>query len=458
MLDEHIGRLTRDLGRPAASGAAFDTCRLLVSLAASGEGAPAGPEALDFIARKAELSGRLYRGYDEGGRRCSDEIVSPQWHLLAALVILRECLRRLDGGGNPVELLKRSNAVLKLRDQSSARAAGAADPALGVIDERIAGVVSRAASDIRLAHREDAPPVPSLGEGASTPKVLPITVLFWEGPIARAYLATIRSLGCRPREIIQLVSAVDLATRKRVGRFLPSFLRLGYAEYRQRNSIHYWSRLIATRHRDLYTAIGKVVSERLGFAPGVLEEARALRPLEEYSDCITRIPVDNLGDDRLYSHLSGRRDLGILFTGGGIVPRRLLEIPTVRFIHVHPGYLPDIRGADCVLWSQLTAGSTSATCFLMAPGIDDGDVITPCYLPRAAFGINGDRFPAKTLYRAIYAFFDPWVRGYALRRSIDETGGFARVDPRPQEHGRSVTFHFMHEMIQKVVFRDLFPS
>ena len=370
MLDEHIGRLTRDLGRPAASGAAFDTCRLLVALAASGEGAPAGPEALDFIARKAELSGRLYRGYDEGGRRCSDEIVSPQWHLLAALVILRECLRRLDGGGNPVELLKRSNAVLKLRDQSSARAAGAADPVLGIIDERIAGVVSRAASDIRLAHREDAPPVPSLGEGASTPKVLPITVLFWEGPIARAYLATIRSLGCRPREIIQLVSAVDLATRKPVGRFLPSFLRLGYAEYRQRNSIHYWSRLIATRHRDLYTAIGKVVSERFGFAPGVLEEARSLRPLEEYTDCITRIPVDNLDDDRLYSHLSGRRDLGILFTGGGIVPRRLLEIPTVRFIHVHPGYLPDIRGADCVLWSQLTAGSTSAAWFPTAPGID----------------------------------------------------------------------------------------
>ncbi|EFL91636.1 hypothetical protein REG_1079 [Candidatus Regiella insecticola LSR1] len=71
-----------------------------------------------------------------------------------------------------------------------------------------------------------------------------------------------------------------------------------------------------------------------------------------------------------------------LFTGGGIVPGSFFNLKNTRFLHIHPGYLPNIRGADCLLWSTMLAGYASATCFYLDPGIDTGDVINAAFLPK----------------------------------------------------------------------------
>lgn len=71
-------------------------------------------------------------------------------------------------------------------------------------------------------------------------KTLPIDVLFYEGPIARAYLETLYSLKCKPRRIIHLIAEHDLVSKKRVGRFIPSFFRHKYAAAVQSRKIHYW--------------------------------------------------------------------------------------------------------------------------------------------------------------------------------------------------------------------------
>src|SRR5690606_29952514 len=116
--------------------------------------------------------------------------------------------------------------------------------------------------------------------------------------------------------------------------------------------------------------------------------------------------------------LSDEEKNPVLFTGGGIVPASLLEIPELPFIHIHPGFLPEIRGADCVLWSTLLTGHPSATCFFMSPGIDTGDIVKPCWLPEVIFDVDMKDYDLKTLYRAIYSFFDPWVRAYVLRETL----------------------------------------
>lgn len=54
-------------------------------------------------------------------------------------------------------------------------------------------------------------------------RVLPIDVLFYEGPIARAYLEMLYNLRCKPRRIIQLIAKRDLITRKPVGTFCLCF-------------------------------------------------------------------------------------------------------------------------------------------------------------------------------------------------------------------------------------------
>src|SRR6185436_8740250 len=78
------------------------------------------------------------------------------------------------------------------------------------------------------------------------------------------------------------------------------------------------------------------------------------------------------------------RDAGagtVLFTGGGIVPPAVFEIPGVHIVHVHTGFLPHVRGADVLLWSLLTRGRPGVSAFLMTPGLDDGDVLAAKELP-----------------------------------------------------------------------------
>ena len=103
-------------------------------------------------------------------------------------------------------------------------------------------------------------------------------------------------------------------------------------------------------------------------------------------------------------------------------------------------------------------GRTSATCFYMAPGIDDGDVILASYLPRLTPQLDMARRETKTLYRATYAFLDPWVRAFVLQRALIETKGFTHVNAQPQVEHTSVTYHFMHAQIQQSVFTRLFAD
>ncbi len=134
----------------------------------------------------------------------------------------------------------------------------------------------------------------------------------------------------------------------------------------------------------------------------------------------------------------------------------MLDIPNLNFLHVHPGKLPNYRGADCTLWSWLISGRPSGSLFYLAQGIDDGEVVVSQYTPlsRVSYDISG--FDVKTIYRAVYAFLDPWVRASILRQGIIMTLGLSRIEHYPQNHSESTNFHFMHDELKKCAFDKIF--
>jgi hypothetical protein len=152
-----------------------------------------------------------------------------------------------------------------------------------------------------------------------------------------------------------------------VGRFLPKVIKVNFASSIQKTKIHYWPKWLRKNHTDLTESVLKTVSSTLGFKMDALLGANELKALIKYSDSVESVLVDGLGDLRLIQLLSQQSEGSILFTGGGIVPESVLSIPKLKFIHIHPGYLPDIKGADCTLWSTLLTGHASATCFYMSP-------------------------------------------------------------------------------------------
>ncbi|MCP1505527.1 hypothetical protein J2Y83_001500 [Pseudomonas marginalis] len=430
----------------------FDTASVLLTAAEPVAWADDVHHAMEFLSKRVEISKCLYESYQESGAKASTSRLTGELQLLALALLFKD-FRRLASNGSIVCAIKRLNAVLKLLDSLGAENI--------VVDPSLASLINTEAEKFLTTFPSTDTPPPEMIANTQMPAntgMLPITVLFWEGPIARAYLATLKSMGLKPEKIIQLVSKNDLVSRKPIGRFLPGNLKLGYAQSRQKNSIHYWSRTLRKTEAALCDSIINTVKNKLFFSDKDVDDALALGDLSSYSPDVETLMIESLADDALYDRLRALPQTQILFTGGGIVPRRLLEITTLKFIHIHPGHLPEIRGADCVLWSHLIKGRTSATCFYMTPGIDDGDIILASYLPSLAPHHEIANIDVRTLYRATYAFLDPWVRSFVLRRALVETVGFTQIAALSQDEDASVTYHFMHDQIKRRVFAQLFTN
>lgn len=432
----------------------FDTSCKLYELATKKNWSQQDECNIDFISKQVEISHCLSEGYKAISNNLPKTPIDLNWQLIALLILVKDFLQCIEKNSNFIIPLKRLNAIFKLMDYLHKNNLS--------IDLQLNSFIDKSANsflknlNFNTTKESD---ILSNSDACVIKQndILPVTILFWEGPIARAYLAVLKKMGLKPERIIQLISKVDLVSRKPVASYLPQALRFLYAEIKQRRSIHYWAFNLIKNEKDLYQSIVEKVKTVLQFDQQLFNDAISLNDLRSYSPCVEKLFIENLKDEALYRYLSEMPQTKIIFTGGGIVPKKILELGNLKFIHVHPGFLPDIRGADCVLWSTLVKGRTSATSFYMAPGIDDGDIIHSCYLPDLYFDYDCTNKTCKTVYRAIYAFLDPWVRSYVLRRTVLLTDGFRSITATPQG-SNSTTYHFMHEQIQKYVYSKLFKT
>lgn len=73
----------------------------------------------------------------------------------------------------------------------------------------------------------------------------------------------------------------------------------------------------------------------------------------------------------------------IIFTGGNILRKQLLQIPRLGVLNVHLGFLPEIRGMSSPEWSLLNGIPVGVTLHFMDEGIDTGPVLQRCEYPDA---------------------------------------------------------------------------
>ncbi|MEM0951371.1 MAG: formyltransferase family protein [Cyanobacteria bacterium P01_H01_bin.74] len=294
-----------------------------------------------------------------------------------------------------------------------------------------------------------------------TPKTLPLTVLLYEGPIARAYLSALYAAGFKVKKIISLINVVDAVTQKPIAPKAPDEVRIPLAEKIQRQQMHYWPRFFHQKYPQACQAIQDASSTLLNLPKQLWENLVEDMNYNAYSDCIERVLINTLKDPALFKKLSNEPAGTILYTGGGIVPKSLLNIPGLRFLHIHPGYLPDVRGADGVLWSSLIKQETAATCFYMAPGIDTGDIIYREKFSCPQFKIGQDHFDLKSRYRLVFSFYDPFLRAAVLLRTIQQVADPDRLSLQdlpafPQDTSTGTTYHFMHDRLKKAALEQLF--
>jgi len=294
--------------------------------------------------------------------------------------------------------------------------------------------------------------------------VLPLTVLVSEGPIARAYLARLRAAGLAPERIVLLVRRRHPTRGTVLGRWLPPRLRVAYAQRHQEAAYGHWPRAIRRRHPALVAALVQALATITPEAETLVDEMLARPEYERYAGRVERVVVDDLADPALAAHLAASAPATVLYTGGGIVPRALLSLPATRFLHVHPGCLPHVRGADGLLWSMLVRGRPGASCFYMAEGIDTGDVVAACEFPAVVCPLpDGERPDDQTLYRALFSFYDPLLRAELLAPVMAEAlaearGSLAALDATAQDAAAGITYHFMHPRLRAAALRAVFPA
>ncbi len=291
-------------------------------------------------------------------------------------------------------------------------------------------------------------------------KTLPLTVLVHEGPLARAYLSRLRREGLQPQRILMMVYSHQTSTRKPIGRWLPSRLRLRYAQKYQEVAHNFWPRQIKRSHAPLVEAMVRGLRETCPDPAGWIEAITGRFDYARYGNRFDRVLVKGLRDAALREALACTEPQLFLFTGGGLVPTALLDIPGARFLHVHPGYLPLMRGADGVLWSTLVRGRPAASCFFLSKGIDTGDIVAAEDFPLPRFPLPKEQRPDdRTLYRALFSFYDPLLRAELLTRTLLAHDADPERLPRaPQDASVGVTYHFMHPELQRVALRQLFPE
>ena len=63
-----------------------------------------------------------------------------------------------------------------------------------------------------------------------------------------------------------------------------------------------------------------------------------------------------------------------IFTGGGILKKEILNCKS-KFVHFHPGIVPEYRGSTCFYYSILNDNNCGVTSFIMDENLDTGDII-----------------------------------------------------------------------------------
>ncbi len=97
------------------------------------------------------------------------------------------------------------------------------------------------------------------------------------------------------------------------------------------------------------------------------------------------------------------------FTGGGII-RQPLFATEKKFIHIHPGRLPDYKGSTCLYYELLREGRCAATSFFMAPGLDTGNIILSA-------DFQPPQIPAADWYFFDF-IYDAWIRAQVMALTL----------------------------------------
>lgn len=184
-----------------------------------------------------------------------------------------------------------------------------------------------------------------------------------------------------------------------------------------------------------------VEAERFGYVELFFDVT--LAPLEWCQKAGTRIVLldeNEINGDPVCAAVEKCSSENVLFSASGILGRTLLRSGK-RFIHVHPGYLPDYRGSTCFYYSLLETGDLASTAFFMNDGLDTGPIIAS-----SRFDMNYDIAPSQPLF--LDHVLDPYIRAHTLKKVLARLKTGKALDSYPNPSTSLPACYVMHPMLR----------
>lgn len=152
--------------------------------------------------------------------------------------------------------------------------------------------------------------------------------------------------------------------------------------------------------------------------------------------------VNDLNEAKVIRALKPLNLDAIIFTGGGLIRKKLLSLTKIGVINCHAGILPPYRGMDVIEWAIIEMGSQppniGLTLHIMDKGIDTGPILK-------TLAIQAD---SKDTLKSIRTRFEPEMVKLMVDGLRELNDG--KLAPRPQPDSKGKQYFVMHNRIKAI--------
>lgn len=375
-------------------------------------------DQLDLLCSRFDVDRRLCSLYPEGLRR-RPSVLLEEASAVQYLKFAEILGARLEASFD----WKFLNTLLKLCDSGKlgTKSLGYMEFSLGLVAKEFIRPIERTAEP--------------LFEGVTSGKIIkkiPFTLLVADHAVSFAYVWALRFHGLVPEETIVFDSGSSTNSK-----------------FRRKTSYTFdrWAR----GSRDPSTRpITKSIGARFSTADFLPKQLP--RPVHSGS----------VNDPALQQLLAESAAENIIFSAGGA--EELIAADTFlrtgkNFLHLHPGVLPGIRGADGLLWSALLRQKAGISAFWMREGIDTGPVVYVEEYPFPnKFREDIYKVDPRIWYRNLLTYYDPFLRARTLVQLLSHEPSLKRALSKRQEEANSQgsrQYHSMHPTLRDKVLESI---
>lgn len=157
-----------------------------------------------------------------------------------------------------------------------------------------------------------------------------------------------------------------------------------------------------------------------------------------------KIQAENINNSEIIKKISSRPENIFIYSGpGGTILKEEILNCGKKFLHVHPGRLPDFRGSTTIYYHILSENNCWVSAFLLEKNIDTGPLIKSKSYPLPDKDINIDYI------------YDPYIRSQLLIEVLEDYAATGKIHTSKQSPNKGDTFFIIHPVLKHIAILSL---